>query len=65
MPVKEDYYNILGIERNATNQDIKKAFRKLAFKYHPDHNSGIMIGMVMRELKGFLGVVLKTLVLVD
>jgi molecular chaperone DnaJ len=39
MPVKEDYYSILGIDRNATNQDIKKAFRKLAFKYHPDHNS--------------------------
>ena len=38
MPVKRDYYEVLGIARNATDEDIKKAFRKLAFKYHPDHN---------------------------
>ena len=38
MPVKRDYYEVLGIPRNATDEDIKKAFRKLAFKYHPDHN---------------------------
>ena len=33
-----DYYNILGIEKNATPQDIKKAYRKLARKHHPDLN---------------------------
>jgi len=38
MTEKRDYYEILGIDRNATDEDIKKAFRKLAFKYHPDHN---------------------------
>jgi molecular chaperone DnaJ len=38
MPVKRDYYEVLGIPRNATDEEIKRAFRKLAFQYHPDHN---------------------------
>ena len=33
-----DYYQILGIRRNASDKDIKKAFRKLSKKYHPDRN---------------------------
>ena len=40
MPTKRDYYDILGVGRNATDEEIKKAFRKLAFQYHPDHNHG-------------------------
>ena len=38
MVAKKDYYEILGVGRDATDEDIKRAFRKLAFQYHPDHN---------------------------
>ena len=37
---KRDYYEIMGVERNAGQQDIKSAYRKLAQKYHPDRNPG-------------------------
>jgi molecular chaperone DnaJ len=40
MAAKRDYYEVLGVDKKASKEDIKKAFHKLAHKYHPDKNSG-------------------------
>jgi molecular chaperone DnaJ len=38
MQVRRDYYEVLGVVHDASDEDIRKAFRRLAFQYHPDRN---------------------------
>ncbi|MBM3155315.1 MAG: molecular chaperone DnaJ [Chloroflexi bacterium] len=50
MPRNKDYYEILGIPRGASEEEIKKAYRKLAFQHHPDHNRSDEAGDKFKEI---------------
>ncbi|MEM7008833.1 MAG: molecular chaperone DnaJ [Thermodesulfobacteriota bacterium] len=53
---KRDYYEVLGVSRDADPQEIKKVYRKLALKYHPDHNEGPEAEEKFKELSEAYGV---------
>ena len=44
-----NHYELLGVARNATSENIKRAFRRLAFQYHPDHNREEGAGEIFKE----------------
>ncbi|MBO9598939.1 MAG: DnaJ domain-containing protein, partial [Cohnella sp.] len=51
MADKRDYYEVLGVEKNAGGEDIKKAYRNLARKYHPDVNKAPDAETKFKEVK--------------
>ena len=50
MATKRDYYEVLGVKRDASDDDIKRAFKRLAIKYHPDRNKDADAGEKFREI---------------
>ena len=50
MATKRDYYEVLGVQKSATDDEIKRAFKRLAMKYHPDRNKDPDAGDKFREI---------------
>uniref|UniRef100_A0A8C9B710 J domain-containing protein n=1 Tax=Phocoena sinus TaxID=42100 RepID=A0A8C9B710_PHOSS len=49
----KDYYKILGVDKNASEDEIKKPYRKRALMHHPDHHSGVIAEVQKEEEKKF------------
>lgn len=49
----DNYYKMLGVPENASSEDIKKGYRKMAMKYHPDRNAGSLVaGEIFKKVQG-------------
>ena len=60
MAAKRDYYDVLGISRSADKGTIKRAYRKLAKKYHPDTNAGNAAPTAITDrMAAFMNIILK------